>query len=104
MISGPQIRAARALLGWTARDLALRAVVSISTVYLIEDATGLPSTTVKQVAAVQAALETAGIEFLEGDASGVRLRALALMNNACKTGRHSWCAPERSSALHIRLG
>jgi hypothetical protein len=30
--------------------------------------------------------------------------ALALMNNACKTGRHSWCAPERSTALHIRLG
>ena len=20
--------------------------------------------------------------------------ALALMNNACKTGRHSWCAPD----------
>jgi hypothetical protein len=29
--------------------------------------------------------------------------ALALMNNACKTGRHSWCTPERSTASHLSL-
>jgi transcriptional regulator with XRE-family HTH domain len=73
LISGGQIRAARDLLGWTVRDLAARAVVSISTVNLIENAKGLPSTTREQVAAVRAALEEAGIEFLEGDAPGVRL-------------------------------
>jgi hypothetical protein len=30
MISGVQVRAARALLGWTARDLSRRSVVSVS--------------------------------------------------------------------------
>ena len=73
LISGAQVRAARALLGWTARDLAHQAVVSVSTVNLIEGATGLPSTTRDQIDAVQAALEAAGIEFLNDDAPGVRL-------------------------------
>jgi transcriptional regulator with XRE-family HTH domain len=44
MISGAQVRAARALLGWTVRDLARHAIVSITAVNLIEGATGLPST------------------------------------------------------------
>jgi transcriptional regulator with XRE-family HTH domain len=73
LVSGAQIRAARGLLGWTARDLARRAIVSVATVNLIEEATGLPSTTKTQLEAVQAALEAAGIEFLEGDAPGLRL-------------------------------
>ena len=71
--SGAQIRAARALLGWTVRDLARRAVVSITAVNLIEGATGLSSTTAGQARAVQEALETAGVEFLGDDAPGVRL-------------------------------
>jgi transcriptional regulator with XRE-family HTH domain len=75
MISAAQVRATRALLGWTVRELAQRAVVSIPTVNLIEDAHGLPSTIVKQMEAVQAALEAAGIEFLDGDAPGVRLHS-----------------------------
>lgn len=73
MISGAQIRAARALLGWAARDLARRSVLSVSTANLIEDASGLPSTSQGNVAAIQATLEAAGIEFLNGDAPGVRL-------------------------------
>jgi transcriptional regulator with XRE-family HTH domain len=76
MVSGAQIRAARALLGWTARDLARQAVVSISTVNLIEGAHGLPSR--EQVAAVQAALQAQGIEFVDGDTSGVLLRSKPL--------------------------
>jgi hypothetical protein len=43
MISGPQVRAARTLLGWSARDPARRAVVSVGSVERIED--GLPSPT-----------------------------------------------------------
>ena len=42
---------------------------------LIENAEGVPSVTSKQVEAVQAALEQAGIEFLNGDTPGVRLHA-----------------------------
>lgn len=73
MISGAQVRAARALVGWTVRELAQRAVVSIATVNMIEDAGGLPSTAAANIAAIQATLEAAGIEFLGGDAPGVRL-------------------------------
>jgi hypothetical protein len=78
LVSGAQIRAARALLGWTARDLARHAVVSVSTVNLIEGAVGLTGATREQMAAVQAALEAAGIEFLGGEAPGVRLHPKAL--------------------------
>ena len=30
--------------------------------------------------------------------------ALALMNNACKTSRHTWCAPTISAVPHGRIG
>jgi hypothetical protein len=41
---------------------------------MIEGPDGLPSTSRERVAAVQATLEAAGIEFLNGEAPGVRLR------------------------------
>ena len=69
MISRTQIRAARAILGWSVRDLAMRAFVSIAAVNLIEAADALPSKSSRQLAAVRATLEAAGIEFLEGDAT-----------------------------------
>jgi transcriptional regulator with XRE-family HTH domain len=73
MISGAQVRAARAMLGWSVRDLARRASVSIAAVQLIEEATGLPSTIREQLDAVQATLQGGGIEFLDGAAPGLRL-------------------------------
>jgi transcriptional regulator with XRE-family HTH domain len=73
MISGAQIRAARGLLGWTTRELAGRAIVSVSTVQLIENAGGRPNASREALAAVQNTLEAAGIEFLDGDTPGVRL-------------------------------
>jgi transcriptional regulator with XRE-family HTH domain len=72
MITGAQVQAARALLRWTARDLASRAVVSVSTINLIENADGVPSKTRAQLDAVQSTLEVAGIEFI--DTVGVQLR------------------------------
>ena len=30
--------------------------------------------------------------------------ALALMNNACKTGQHTWCAPKMSAVHHAKNG
>ena len=78
MITGPQIRAARAFLGWAVKDLADRAKVGISTIQRIENAVGPPNTLVSNLAAIQAALEAAGIEFINGDAPGVRMRGKAL--------------------------
>jgi transcriptional regulator with XRE-family HTH domain len=73
MVSAAQVRAARALLGWTTRELARRAIVSLSTAQLIEKAGGRPNTSREAQAAVQHTLEAEGIEFTNGDAPGVRL-------------------------------
>jgi ribosome-binding protein aMBF1 (putative translation factor) len=69
MISRTQVRAARAILGWSVRDLAMRAFVSIAAVNLIEGADVLPIENRRQLAAVRATLEAAGIEFLEDNAT-----------------------------------
>ena len=74
-IVGPQFRAARAMLGWTVRELARRSVVSIATINAIED-TDVPSSHRQgDLAAIQAALEEGGIEFTNGDEPGVKLTA-----------------------------
>jgi transcriptional regulator with XRE-family HTH domain len=72
VITGAQVRAARGLLGWTVRDLAQRAVVSIPMVDTIERTQGPPSGNLAHSASIQATLESAGIEFI--DTVGVRLR------------------------------
>jgi transcriptional regulator with XRE-family HTH domain len=73
MASGAQIRAARALLGWSVRDLAHRAVVSLSTVNSLEGGAGPPAVSDKKLAAIRGVLEAAGIEFTNGHMPGVRL-------------------------------
>jgi transcriptional regulator with XRE-family HTH domain len=74
VISGPQVRAARAFLGWTAKELAQRADVGVSTVQRIENAAGPPNAYGSNLAAIQSTLESAGIEFTNGDAPGIRMR------------------------------
>ena len=73
MILGTQVKAARGLLGWTVRDLAHRAVVSLSAVNSLEGGAGPPAISANKLAAIQSVLEAAGIEFLDGNAPGVRL-------------------------------
>jgi transcriptional regulator with XRE-family HTH domain len=74
MISGAQIRAARAFLGWTVKELAQKANVGISTIQRIENAAGPPNALVSNLASIQSTLESAGIEFTNGDAPGIRMR------------------------------
>lgn len=73
-VSIRQIKAARALLGWSQETLAKRSSVSLPTIKRLEaadtddspDIGGRPETS----AAIRIALENAGIQFLEvGDAS-----------------------------------
>ncbi len=59
---------ARAALGWGTRDLAREAGIGVSTVTRFE--TGQKEPTKANLAAIQRALETAGIEFT--DDGGVR--------------------------------
>jgi transcriptional regulator with XRE-family HTH domain len=74
-ITGPQFRAARAMLGWTVHELAQRSVVSIATIHAIEDTNSPSSRRGGDLAAIQAALEAGGVEFTNGDEPGVKLKA-----------------------------
>ena len=76
MLVSHQIRAARGLLHWSARVLAERAGVSMSTVQRMERAGGPVTSDTKSKRRVQHVLERAGVEFLAAaDGLGVRLKA-----------------------------
>ena len=74
MITGGQIRAARAFLRWSADELARRANVGSQTVRRAEREDGIPSMLANNMDAIQRALEAEGIEFLDGEGPGVRYR------------------------------
>ena len=74
MITGEQIKSARALLRWNQTQLADRAGISVETVKRLERMKGNVSAYAATVEAVEQAFESAGIEFLDDDAPGVRLR------------------------------
>ena len=75
MITSDQIRAARALLKWSAEDLANEAGVGIATVRRFELDKGVPSGQVRILGALKATLEAGGIDFIgtPEDRPGVRL-------------------------------
>ena len=74
MLTGPQIRAARALLGMSALELAQLAGLAINTVRRAESSADAARVTLANVRAIQSVLEAKGVEFLpRGDAGeGVR--------------------------------
>ena len=76
MISTEQIRAARALLRWTAQNLADVSGVGVATIRRIELMDGVPSGQVRTIEALRGALEGAGVEFIgsPNDRPGVRLK------------------------------
>ncbi|NUB24311.1 helix-turn-helix domain-containing protein [Azospirillum brasilense] len=76
-IVAQQIRAARALLGISAEELARRASVGVATVRRAELAQDKPSITDANLIAIKRALEDAGVDFIDGDSAagpGVRLK------------------------------
>ncbi len=76
MLVSSQIRAARGLLHWSARVLAERAGVSLSTVQRMERAGALVIGDTASGRRVQHVLEHAGVEFLaDDDGLGVRMTA-----------------------------
>jgi transcriptional regulator with XRE-family HTH domain len=74
MLTSEQIRAARAMLRIEQRELAERSGVSLETVKRIERTPGPISAYTGTVDKLRRALETAGIEFSDGDQPGVRLK------------------------------
>jgi hypothetical protein len=73
---GAQMRAARALLRWSALDLAKASKVGVATIRRVEVVDGEISATAANQAALRRALEHAGVEFIDenGGGAGVRLR------------------------------
>lgn len=74
MITGRQLKAARALVGWEQTDLARKAGVAISTVRRMESFQGEIGARTSTLSLVTKALERAGIEFLDDGKPGVRMR------------------------------
>jgi transcriptional regulator with XRE-family HTH domain len=72
MISPPQCRAARGLLDWTQSDLAEKAGIGVVTVRQFEG--GKTQPLYATLAVLKNTFEDAGIQFLNGDGPGVRLR------------------------------
>jgi transcriptional regulator with XRE-family HTH domain len=77
MISAPQLRAARGLLGWSQAEAAEAAKVGLSTVRNFE--TGASTPIENNLAAIQRAFEAEGVEFTNGGQPGVRLAAFTVL-------------------------
>jgi hypothetical protein len=76
-LTSAQIRAARALIRWSAAKLAREANLGLATIRRAEVADSGTSMTVANDLAVRRALEAAGVAFIDEDAGfgpGVRLR------------------------------
>lgn len=75
-LTGRQIAAARTLIGMTQPTLAGRAKISVPTLKRMEASEGPAPGMSNNVAAIRAALESAGVIFVEsnGEGPGVRLR------------------------------
>ncbi len=64
LLKSMQLRAARALLGWTARELAEQSHVHLSTVQRMEQCHGTVRGNVTSLDAILDALQDSGIEFI----------------------------------------
>ena len=74
MITSDQIRAARALLRWSGKDLAEKTGLGFSTLMRLEVLEGVPSAQAKTLEAIQKAFEEAGIEFIGTSEGGAGVR------------------------------
>ncbi len=76
VISGIQIRSARAMLGWSAKKLAERAAITRNTVQRLESFEDIPPSRTQSLVELKRVFEEAGIEFIDaadGKGPGVRL-------------------------------
>jgi transcriptional regulator with XRE-family HTH domain len=76
LITSEQIRAARALIKWSADDLAEAAGVGVATIRRFESVAGVPSGQMRVIELLRNTLQAAGVEFVGSpdDRPGVRLK------------------------------
>jgi transcriptional regulator with XRE-family HTH domain len=63
MLNSSQIRAARALLGWSGNELSKKSGVGVTTIRRYEMQDGIPDANTKVLNAIRTTFEAAGIEF-----------------------------------------
>jgi DNA-binding XRE family transcriptional regulator len=73
MITPQQMKAARAFAEWDQKQLAAASGVSLPTIQRMEKL-GMARSSVANATAVKEALESAGVEFTNGDQPGVRMK------------------------------
>ena len=75
IITGAQIRMARAALGWPLTNLAAKSGLSEKTIRRLEADEDPVNTTIRTLSAIKSALEAAGIEFIgtPDDRPGIRI-------------------------------
>lgn len=73
-LTSEHVRAARALLRWDQKDLAEKSGVPLTSVKRLETKPGPLGAHGRTIAALQVALEVAGITFLNDGEPGVRMR------------------------------
>ncbi len=77
MITSEQIRAARALLRWSAQDLADKTGIGFRTIQRFESESGIPASRTSNLIAIRHTLEDADVIFIdqnEEGGPGVRLK------------------------------
>lgn len=95
MITGAQLRAARALLGMDQRELAERAGLSVPTIQRMEGSDGSVRAVVDSLEKVMDALTDAGVEMIadgavsQGVGRGVRLLNRRARERVYETGREA---------------
>jgi transcriptional regulator with XRE-family HTH domain len=74
MVTGSQIRSARAALRWSVEELANRSGVGARTIKRFETSDGIPASRSQTLLELKATFETAGIEFIgtPTDRPGIR--------------------------------
>jgi transcriptional regulator with XRE-family HTH domain len=83
LIAGYHVRAARAILNWSVRDLAEASGVSSSTIRRIEDDKGIPENRdLSKLQNIRETLETARIEFTPAPDGKVGLRTRDAANRS----------------------
>ena len=75
MITGIQIRAARALLGWSAQETGNKCGLTRETIQRLEGHKDIPPSRTQSLLDLRKAFEAEGVEFIgsPGDGPGVRL-------------------------------
>jgi ribosome-binding protein aMBF1 (putative translation factor) len=72
VITGPQIKAARGLAGWSLKMLAEKSGLTVTTVQRADAAKGVPRVASQSLDAIERAFDAAGIVFFEADRFGGR--------------------------------